>query len=55
MRSPWGGARSLRPARPPQGEFNLTLFEDGLLPAAFMIGLLLSSPVFAEVRALRRP
>mmetsp|Transcript_5787 Transcript_5787/g.10034 ORF Transcript_5787/g.10034 Transcript_5787/m.10034 type:complete len:512 (-) Transcript_5787:461-1996(-) len=32
-----------------QGEFGLTLFQDGLLPAAFMIGLLLSSPFFAEV------
>ena len=31
-----------------QGEFKLTYFEDGLLPAAFMVGLLLSSPVFAE-------
>lgn len=31
-----------------QSEFSLTLFQDGLLPAAFMIGLLASSPIFAE-------
>mmetsp|Transcript_6270 Transcript_6270/g.13766 ORF Transcript_6270/g.13766 Transcript_6270/m.13766 type:complete len:518 (+) Transcript_6270:206-1759(+) len=31
-----------------QGEFKLTYFQDGLLPAAFMVGLLLSAPVFAE-------
>lgn len=29
-------------------EFSLTLFQDGLLPAAFMVGLLVASPVFAE-------
>ena len=29
-------------------EFGLTLFQDGLLPAAFMVGLLVSSPIFAE-------
>lgn len=32
----------------PQGDFGLSLFQDGLLPAAFMVGLLVSSPVFAE-------
>lgn len=32
-----------------QGDFNLNYIQDGLLPAAFMVGLLLSSPVFAEV------
>ncbi|KXZ51059.1 hypothetical protein GPECTOR_14g45 [Gonium pectorale] len=31
-----------------QGEFGLTYFEDGLLPALFMVGLLISSPIFAE-------
>ncbi|GFR52405.1 hypothetical protein Agub_g14975, partial [Astrephomene gubernaculifera] len=31
-----------------QGEFGLSYFQDGLLPAFFMVGLLLSSPVFAE-------
>ncbi|PSC73072.1 putative sphingolipid transporter spinster-like protein 2 [Micractinium conductrix] len=36
------------PASGIQGDFALTLFEDGLLPAAFMIGLLASSPIFAE-------
>lgn len=29
-------------------EFSLSLIEDGLLPAAFMVGLLISSPIFAE-------
>jgi MFS family permease len=29
-------------------EFSLSLFQDGLLPAAFMVGLLISSPIFAE-------
>ena len=32
----------------PQGEFGLSLFQDGVLPAAFMVGLLISSPAFAE-------
>ncbi|GLI62008.1 hypothetical protein VaNZ11_004582, partial [Volvox africanus] len=31
-----------------QGDFNLSYFADGLLPALFMVGLLLSSPIFAE-------
>eukprot|EP00887_Chlorella_sp_A99_P000167 scaffold13.g167.t1 len=31
-----------------QGDFGLSLFQDGLLPAAFMVGLLASSPIFAE-------
>jgi hypothetical protein len=30
-----------------QGEFNLTNFEDGLLSSAFMVGLLVASPIFA--------
>jgi MFS family permease len=29
-------------------EFGLSLFQDGLLPAGFMVGLLISSPFFAE-------
>lgn len=31
-----------------QGAFDLSYFEDGMLPALFMVGLLLSSPIFAE-------
>ena len=31
-----------------QGEFDLTLMQAGLLPAAFMIGLLVASPIYAE-------
>lgn len=31
-----------------QGAFKLTFFQDGLLPAAFMVGLLVASPIFAE-------
>ena len=31
-----------------QGDFGLSLVEDGALPAAFMVGLLVSSPLFAE-------
>lgn len=30
------------------GAFGLTLFQAGLLPAAFMVGLLVASPAFAE-------
>lgn len=26
----------------------MTFFEDGLLPAAFLVGLLVASPIFAE-------
>ncbi len=32
-----------------QGAFKLTYFQDGLLPAAFMVGLLIASPIFAEL------
>nr|KYP54518.1 Protein spinster isogeny 1 [Cajanus cajan] len=32
-----------------QGDFNLTNFEDGVLSSAFMVGLLLASPVFASL------
>ena len=39
----------------PQGDFGLSLFEDGVLPAAFMVGLLGASLVFAQVRAPCQP
>ena len=39
----------------PQGDFGLSLFEDGVLPAAFMVGLLGASLVFAQVRARCQP
>ncbi|GAB2292066.1 hypothetical protein Dimus_026313 [Dionaea muscipula] len=32
-----------------QGEFNLNDFEDGVLSSAFMVGLLLASPIFASL------
>lgn len=38
-----------------QGEMGLTYFQDGLLPAAFMVGLLIASPVFAEMSKTRPP
>ncbi|PRW32913.1 putative sphingolipid transporter spinster-like protein 2 [Chlorella sorokiniana] len=41
-------ATAERPASGIQGDFRLSLFQDGLLPAAFMVGLLVSSPIFAE-------
>ena len=31
-----------------QGQFDLSNIQDGLLPAAFMVGLLVASPIFAE-------
>jgi len=34
-----------------QGEFDLTFFQDGLLSPAFLVGLLIAAPLFAEVRA----
>lgn len=36
-------------------EFQLTLVQDGLLPTAFMVGLMASSPVFAEAAKHGRP
>ena len=33
----------------PQGEFQLSKFQDGVLPAAFMVGLLVASLVFSEL------
>ena len=32
-----------------QGEFQLSKFQDGVLPAAFMAGLLVASLVFSEL------
>ncbi|CAH9081906.1 unnamed protein product [Cuscuta europaea] len=32
-----------------QGEFNLNNFEDGVISSAFMVGLLLASPIFASL------
>lgn len=32
-----------------QGDFNLNNFEDGILSSAFMVGLLLASPIFASL------
>ncbi|KAL2629606.1 hypothetical protein R1flu_014292 [Riccia fluitans] len=32
-----------------QGDFSLSNFEDGVLSSAFMVGLLISSPIFAEL------
>ena len=32
-----------------QGEFQLSKFQDGVLPAAFMVGLLVASLVFSEL------
>ena len=43
----WGCPTELRAV--PQGDFGLTYFQDGLLPAAFMVGLLVTSPIFAEM------
>ena len=34
---------------PSQGEFQLSKFQDGVLPAAFMVGLLVASLVFSEL------
>ncbi|XP_038708135.1 probable sphingolipid transporter spinster homolog 2 isoform X2 [Tripterygium wilfordii] len=38
-----------------QGEFNLNNFEDGLLSSAFMVGLLVASPVFASLAKCINP
>lgn len=32
-----------------RGEFNLSNFEDGVLSSAFMVGLLVASPIFASL------
>ncbi|KAK9812393.1 hypothetical protein WJX73_007088 [Symbiochloris irregularis] len=39
---------SLSPQRGVQGDFHLTLPQLGLLPGAFMLGLLIASPLFAK-------
>ncbi|KHG02491.1 hypothetical protein F383_08055 [Gossypium arboreum] len=38
-----------------QGDFDLTNFQDGLLSSAFMVGLLVSSPVFASLAKSHNP
>ena len=32
-----------------RGDFNLNNFEDGILSSAFMVGLLVASPIFASL------
>lgn len=32
-----------------RGDFNLSNFQDGVLSSAFMVGLLVASPIFASV------
>ncbi|CAN4118065.1 unnamed protein product [Withania somnifera] len=32
-----------------QGDFNLSNFQDGVISSAFMVGLLLASPIFASL------
>ncbi|WVZ86467.1 hypothetical protein U9M48_033237 [Paspalum notatum var. saurae] len=38
-----------------QGDFNLSNFEDGVLSSAFMVGLLISSPIFASLAKIHNP
>ncbi|XVE83001.1 hypothetical protein DITRI_Ditri16bG0051300 [Diplodiscus trichospermus] len=38
-----------------QGEFDLTNFQDGLLSSAFMVGLLVASPIFASLAKSHNP
>ncbi|XP_031264268.1 probable sphingolipid transporter spinster homolog 2 [Pistacia vera] len=38
-----------------QGEFNLNNFEDGVLSSAFMVGLLVASPIFASLAKSLNP
>ncbi|KAF8410656.1 hypothetical protein HHK36_003188 [Tetracentron sinense] len=38
-----------------QGDFNLDYFEDGLLSSAFMVGLLVASPIFASLSKSHNP
>eukprot|EP00898_Chlorokybus_atmophyticus_P002723 jgi/Chlat1/3451/Chrsp23S03766 len=38
-----------------QGAFRLSNFEDGVLPAAFMVGLLVASPTFADLSKRYNP
>eukprot|EP01023_Acetabularia_acetabulum_P052235 TRINITY_DN578_c0_g2_i1.p1 TRINITY_DN578_c0_g2~~TRINITY_DN578_c0_g2_i1.p1 ORF type:complete len:469 (-),score=68.25 TRINITY_DN578_c0_g2_i1:266-1672(-) len=50
-----GSARSVKDPKGTgiQGHFNLTLVQDGLLSSAFMVGLVIASPIFAEVAKSR--
>ncbi|XP_042412437.1 probable sphingolipid transporter spinster homolog 2 [Zingiber officinale] len=38
-----------------QGDFNLNYFEDGVLSSAFMVGLLIASPIFASLAKSHNP
>ncbi|XP_042406712.1 probable sphingolipid transporter spinster homolog 2 [Zingiber officinale] len=38
-----------------QGNFNLNYFEDGVLSSAFMVGLLVASPIFASLAKSHNP
>ncbi|KAK9110812.1 hypothetical protein Sjap_018872 [Stephania japonica] len=38
-----------------QGDFNLNYFEDGILSSAFMVGLLVASPIFASLAKSHNP
>ncbi|KAK2373987.1 hypothetical protein P8452_46805 [Trifolium repens] len=38
-----------------QGEFNLNNFQDGVLSSAFMVGLLIASPIFASLAKSHNP
>ncbi|KAH9301498.1 hypothetical protein KI387_013081, partial [Taxus chinensis] len=38
-----------------QGDFNLNYFEDGILSSAFMVGLLIASPIFAGLAKIHNP
>ncbi|XP_026446835.1 probable sphingolipid transporter spinster homolog 2 [Papaver somniferum] len=38
-----------------QGDFNLNYFQDGILSSAFMVGLLLASPIFASLAKSHNP
>uniref|UniRef100_A0A453CGV2 Major facilitator superfamily (MFS) profile domain-containing protein n=1 Tax=Aegilops tauschii subsp. strangulata TaxID=200361 RepID=A0A453CGV2_AEGTS len=37
------------------GDFNLSNFEDGVLSSAFMVGLLVASPIFASLAKIHNP
>ncbi|GLJ30801.1 hypothetical protein SUGI_0611090 [Cryptomeria japonica] len=38
-----------------QGDFNLNYFQDGILSSAFMVGLLVASPIFASLSKIHNP
>ncbi|KAE8795037.1 Protein spinster-1-like protein [Hordeum vulgare] len=38
-----------------QGDFSLTNFQDGVLSSAFMVGLLVASPIFASLAKIHNP